>query len=759
MTTKVIISDQTFTPELRKRIGGWFTMLVRDPQHPSLHIAPLHNSRDPRIRTAPIDLHYRAVLLELRPQPGEVTYVLLAVKNHDDAIDYAKQVHLAPNPVSGHIEPFLTATPGWDNPVDQGWNTDASAGAASQPATSEALTDTDADYPADNFELTPWEILAESGITASLLATELGCSQAVIAALRTSVDEASLLAMIADAPSWQKDAVIGLLAGLTIDEIAAELHVDNSQFATDPTTDRGLVDRLQASNYYCEPDEHTLQAMLEHGSFAAWRLFLHPSQQHAVDCDHSGSARVVGGAGTGKTVVLLHRTNRLLHNPVAAQPPRVLLTSFTRPLAQQLKTQLNELNPHLPEANYPGLPGLAVSGIDATVSSFLRHAPAAEVNRCRSQLFGHSGDYRPTVMNDRTADQLWREAAAVYGADLPATKQHPLFLRAEFTEVLLHTDLNNQQDYLTTARIGRGTQLSKRERAIIFTITQEFLRRCGQLAALPFAAHAVLAAAILEARQEPLLDHIIVDEAQDFHAGHWRFIRAAVQPGPNDIFFAEDSHQRIYGNRLSLARFGIETRGQASHRLRHNYRTTKETLDFAAAILAEETFFDSTGFADTTLGYRSLRHGPHPQMLRAASKTDEQQAIVDKVRHWLSRNEPNTHIGILARTRDQISEIVATLADHGIDCVTKRSGKTPWDGQVSAHTMHHAKGMEFTHVLLADMSEDSMSKLGLYEGCPPAEQNESLQRERALLYVAASRARDELAITVVGEPTSLIPLD
>jgi len=100
-----------------------------------------------------------------------------------------------------------------------------------------------------------------------------------------------------------------------------------------------------------------------------------------------------------------------------------------------------------------------------------------------------------------------------------------------------------------------------------------------------------------------------VDEAQDLHPSQWRLLRAAVAPGPDDLFIAADPHQRVYDNRVSLASLRISVRGR-SRRLSLNYRTTQEILAWAVPLLGTELVTGLDGEVDSLLGYRSPMHGP-----------------------------------------------------------------------------------------------------------------------------------------------------
>lgn len=341
------------------------------------------------------------------------------------------------------------------------------------------------------------------------------------------------------------------------------------------------------------------------------------------------------------------------------------------------------------------------------------------------------------------------------GAAIDPAKTHPTFLSDEFAQVVLTGCVTTEREYLRASRAGRGTTLTRRERKYIWQIISTFLFKCALRGSFTFPAIAAIAAEILATREGFLFDHVLVDEAQDFHAGHWRFLRACVGEHTNDIFLAEDSHQRIYGSKITLSHFGIHTRGRASRRLRVNYRTTAETLGFAQAILDAvpiDTWRDLTGEPDALTGYYSVRHGPQPILVRSTSATEEIDQVMPVLQRWVDQG--GLSVGVLTRSNSRRREVEAQLSARGLALnADPRSSGEP--DTITVMTMHQAKGLEFTHVALLDVGDSVIPRR--VQGVPEAEVEDAMQRERALLYVASTRARDELLVSVVGEPSELLP--
>ena len=193
------------------------------------------------------------------------------------------------------------------------------------------------------------------------------------------------------------------------------------------------------------------------------------------------------------------------------------------------------------------------------------------------------------------------------------------------------------------------------------SVTQE-LRAEGQLTHTQIANEA---ARLLNESGRPLFRHVIVDDGQDLHPAQWRLLRAAVPPGPDDMFIAADPHQRIYDNRVSLTSLGIAIRGR-SRRLTMNYRTTQEILAWTVPLLGSAPVTGLDGEADTLLGYRSPMHGPRPELYAATSRDDELAALARRIRSWRDSGIEPHAIGVAARSSTVANPAREALKGAGI---------------------------------------------------------------------------------------------
>lgn len=791
MVTFSFYSGLSLDGALYKPVMNFLQKLAEDPTNPSLRIKTLNNAVDKRVRTGRVNNQFRAVLFEIKDSETH-HFVLVDVDSHDEGNAKAERLdparlRLTVNPVNGLTQLIQEEAPAPETATSSESESESERKAKAAAEAAKELAEQQQRRAAqlseekgvdavvvDKQKPAPRTEMERNGYTPASLYEELGIEVPLAEAVWRIESEKELELLLDGRPTWEHDAILGLVAGYTVEQVRESLglqKLDPHEEATDEDTRLLAGLRHPAAEldfaYVDDVDTDSLRAVIDAGSFDQWRVYIHPEQRRMAEGARSGSSRVFGGAGTGKTVVAVHRANNLARRAIPNQdqgerPPRVLLTTFTKGLGQGLKSQLNALNPHFPEAQNPGEDGIWVDNVDAVVRQVLNLASPSEVEEATRRVLGHPAPrVRPYL--ERDAEQVWETALESASEELPRSIANLTFLQQEYEGVVLANGITDQAGYLKVARTGRGTPLNRKQRKLVWAIMQSVMQTQAVDGQLFWPTMSAIGAEVLNVRYEngggSLFDHVVVDEAQDFNAGHWRFLRACVAEGPNDIFIAEDSHQRIYGQALRLSRFGISTRGRASSRLTLNYRTTKENLEYALRILAGEeglAYLDGEGETDSVAGYRSARTGPQPYLVRVDSEEQEFDVADHYISQWLD-SDRDVHIGVMCRTRGQISRVVSGLADKGIDAVATRNAERASHEQVSVMTMHGAKGMEFTHVLLMGVGKDLMPLRFRLKDLSEEDALEALQRERSLLYVAASRARDELVITATGEPSELLP--
>lgn len=365
-------------------------------------------------------------------------------------------------------------------------------------------------------------------------------------------------------------------------------------------------------------------------------------------------------------------------------------------------------------------------------------------------------------LGDREQEMLWEEA--VRSSDAPADvvpALTPGFLAGEYRTVVLGMSEHTREAYLRVKRTGRGVRLNRVQRAAVWNVVEAFERSAQTQGKTTFELLAARAAQIVAdptlREQIPTYDHIVVDEGQDLHAGHWRVLRGMAAPGPNDLFICEDGHQRIYGERTVLSRFGIETRGR-SRRLTLNYRTSRQNLAFALGVIGDQKVVDLDGEEDTVAGYHSAFIGPAPIAKGFPGVAEEMRFLVETVQGWLDQGVAASAIAVLARRTAEQDRARLALQDGGVAVELPQKEGAGNAAAVKIASMHRAKGTEFSRVVVIGAEAGVVPLDWVFENQPASEHTAVRGRERSLFYVACSRARDELIVTWSGAPSPFLPL-
>jgi AAA domain/UvrD-like helicase C-terminal domain len=668
-----------------------------------LHLEKLTHSKDDRIRTIRIDGSWRGVVLA--PDSGDV-YCLLTVMLHDKAIAYAKSRRFSVNEAVGVLEVRNEEALDELQPTLQ-----AIASRADERMFAKV---SDADLK------------------------RLGVDAAVIPVVRLLATDAHLEALQSVLPEVQYTALYSIACGMTVDEAWVEVC---QYLPAEKPLPTGIDTNDLTSALARTPGQVTpvsgpaaLQQILAH-PFAAWRTFLHPSQ-HAIAYQRSyaGPAQVTGSAGTGKTVTALHRAAYLSQQLASARRgpkdgPPILLTTFTTSLADALQAQLALL---IGDERVRGL--VEILNVDKLANRVVREARGAL----------------------RIADPAVVRARFAIAAEEAGTELTPSFVEHEWEQVILGQDLRSEEAYLTCQRAGRGSPLTKAQRSQVWHVTQRVTADLGGAGESTYLQIVCEAARLLAESGRTLYRHVIIDEGQDLHPAQWRLLRAVVAPGPDDLFIAADPHQRIYNNRVSLASLGINVRGR-SRRLSVNYRTTAEILTWAVPLLGTTPVTGLDDEAASLRGYRSPIHGRRPDSHAAATREDELAALARHISGWIESGIEPHAIGVAARSSAVAKQArdALKLARIPALALTTQSPKNA----VRVGTMHGMKGLEFRAVAVIGVDDGAVPAMS---AVTPADQdrlahNQDLQRERCVLFVACTRARDYLYVSYTGRPSTFLP--
>jgi len=440
-----------------------------------------------------------------------------------------------------------------------------------------------------------------------------------------------------------------------------------------------------------------------------WGVFLHPSQRDLVGRRYTGPARVAGSAGTGKTIVAIHRAVRLAReNPTA----RVLLASFSQPLADAMAKKLLVLAPE-------------TGGIVPRITT-------ASFRGIGEQLYQLEHGVRPRI----ASDAYLRDRLAQAARDTELKGFSDRFLLSEWTNVIDAWGIGTFEDYATVQRMGRKSRLGPNQRERLWPVF-EAVR--AALAAERYTTWAQVFTELAEAfasRPAKPFDHVVLDEAQDLAPAELRFFAAIAPDRADALYLAGDMGQRIFQHPYSWASLGVDVRGR-SHTLKVCYRTSQQ-IRRAADHLLPLVLRDVDGMEDERKGIVSVFDGPTPRVETFMSEADEAEAVRTTIAEWLSEGIEGNEIGVFVRTPELVQRARSALP------------RNDEAGSIVTASMHLAKGLEFRAVVVMACDEGVLPlDERVADAADEAELDEVYETERRLLYVACTRAREHLFLTGV----------
>ena len=458
-----------------------------------------------------------------------------------------------------------------------------------------------------------------------------------------------------------------------------------------------------------------------------WTVFLHPAQRQIVEKDYNGPARVSGSAGTGKTIVALHRAVHLARNHPDA---RVLLTTFSEMLANALRAKLRRLTSNAPRL----AERLEVQAIDA-VGKRLYEAqlgPAKIASRDHIQ-------------------QLLKEASG----HVAGFKFSSRFQLGEWEDVVDAWQLQSWEAYRDVMRLGRKTRLPEQQRRMLWSVFIEVKERLRQQGQVTLAEMFCALAEKIGDRRHPPFEFAVVDEAQDISVAQLRFLSALGAGRPNSLFFAGDLGQRIFQTPFSWKSLGVDIRGR-SQTLRINYRTSHQIRMQADRLLGPEVV-DVDGNVDDRRGTVSVFNGPSPTIRVFGTIDGEVGAVAAWLKDRNSEGVAPHEIGIFVRSKAQIERAKLAANRSGMPFKVLDDHMETTTGKMSISSMHLAKGLEFRAVAVMACDDEIIPLQDRMESvADDADLEEVYDTERHLLYVACTRARDHLLVSAVNPASEFL---
>lgn len=524
---------------------------------------------------------------------------------------------------------------------------------------------------------------------------------AVRLAYQTDVEE-----LFESLPSEAAEALLDFLTGGRLEDHVAP----QPQPGADPFAHPDAQRRFRAVENLEE-----LKAALDQ-PFEKWAVFLHPAQRALVERTWSGPARISGSAGTGKTIVALHRAAWL----ATSRGAKVLLTTFSKPLAAALAKKRDILAQG--EARLADL--VTVVALDQAAFDIY------------ARRFG-----QPTMASD---SQVRTAIKAAQDAGL-GTNFTPEFLFEEWDELVDAWNVTDGEAYARIPRLGRRTRLGPVQRESAWQVFTFVQKRLAERNVTTWSQlYARLADWLLERGGRLPFSHVVVDEAQDLSVAQARFLSAVGRQDKEAIFFTGDQGQRIFHLPFSWISLGIDIRGRG-HALKVNYRTSHQIRSTADRLLPG-VIVDVDGVEEGRRGTVSVFDGPEPEVVLAENLDDEIERVACYLKDCLAEGMSGTDLAILVRSQRQFARARAATAAAGLD----HEGPDA----ITIAAMHDAKGLEFRGVAVMACDDDvipdgeRLASIG-----DMAEMEAVYETERHLLYVACTRPRDRLMISAI-EPGS-----
>ncbi len=451
-----------------------------------------------------------------------------------------------------------------------------------------------------------------------------------------------------------------------------------------------------------------------------WAVFLHPAQRQWVEKNYTGPARVSGSAGTGKTIVALHRAVYLAK---VNEDARVLLTTFSSILANALNAKLKKL-----VSNEPRLS---------------ERVDVRSINEIGLKLY-KSNIATPQIISRDTLKGVIANASQK--AD--SHKFSLSFLVAEWEEVVDTWQIKTWEAYRDVKRLGRKTRLPEAQRIVLWGIFEQVnndLKASNHITIS--GVFNDLASYVANKKFYPY-DYVVVDEAQDISVTQLGFIAALANENPNALFFAGDTGQRIFQQAFSWKAVGVDVRGR-SRTLNVNYRTSHQIRQQADLLLGPETS-DADGNIEERNKTVSIFNGPQPEIKSLYTIEEECLYVSQWIANELKQKTAPHEIGIFVRTDKQIERAINTVAKLNVPYKVLDEKVETLSQSIAISTMHYAKGLEFKSVVVMACDDEIIPLQERIEGVTDnADLEEVYNTERHLLYVACTRARDCLLVTSV----------
>lgn len=668
----------------QKKTMEFFNKFRQNPLSSAINYEKLNALADKRMRSVRIGKAYRGIIML---DEESAVYLLLWVDHHDEAYAWAKNKKCKINPSTGVIQLY--------------------------------------DMQESTVEKTEASTVGIFSHLSDDILEKLGVPRELFDLVRSIKDKSDLASKSNMLPDDVHAGLELIEEGNSIEETLEVIAPKSKVKIAEDDCRTAIELDVNKGSYYVIKDEDNIEEVL---SLASWRIFLHQSQRAIVDNDYKNSFYVSGGAGTGKTIVAMHRAKRLAQS--LGRGKKLLFTTFTKDLIKDIKANLEEL------CDDKEMKKIEVVNLDAWAVKFLKK---------------HNYEYE--IIYGKDLDAVWNEV--FNNEELEFSEE---FYKDEWNHVIVAAEVYSDfRKYKPLKRPANRGRLGEIQRKGIWKIIKKY-KKIMEEHKFRDIGMAMLDCRDIVREEYPdgLYQHVIVDEAQDFGNSAFKLIRAlAGREHTNDIFIAGDLNQKIYDFVTKLSDCGISVVGRSSVKLSINYRTTEETRKFAFKVLkgSVEEGLEASEIDNVV----SISHGPEPEIRECSTGEEEIRYILGKIKELKESGENPDNICIAVRTNTEVKKYEEALSEEKVGrfvLIEKQEDARGFNG-VRVATMHRIKGLEFDHVFIAGMSNDFLTKLKSRSKTQSSLER-NIAKERCLLYVAITRAKKNVYISYSGELCELL---
>lgn len=466
-------------------------------------------------------------------------------------------------------------------------------------------------------------------------------------------------------------------------------------------------------------EEETISNILDN-PIDFWRIFIHPKQLNYVvgnDGNYNGSFQIKGSAGTGKTVVAMHRAKYLASNIYTEYSDKILFTTYSKKLTKSVEYNLKNM------CSLDTLNRIEVINLHSWIAKYLKE---------------HS------ISFDIIDDQLRYEYIDYAIKKLSLEDSFTVSdIATEIDVVLSFNQITDLYSYLRVSRNGTYKKLGRNQRMQVWQIVSEYLEMLNESQKTEWWLLIKNVIHMIENKKDVQYSAIIVDEAQDFGMAEYRLLRSLVREKENDLFIVGDIRQRIYSNKANFSKCGINIKGNRTRYLNTNYRNTLEIGSLADKVIDGIDFkeFDEQDFDNRKARY--VISGVDPIIKSFENQNAEAEFVLKELQKIVSSGISLNEVAIISRTNGYLENMTAILKDAGISTLSLEEINSLDRNSIYIGTMHSIKGFEFKVVILIGINDDMLP----YKKHINKLQNEKeieafIRQEKSLLYVAISRARD-----------------